>query len=444
MNWTKRNLAVNWHPYTQMKDCENDPPVLIESAKGLKLFDETGHYYFDTISSWWCNILGHNVPEINEAVAKQLNDFDHVMFGGFTHKPAITLSEKLVDLTPKGCDRIFYSDNGSTAIEVALKMSIQYWQHKGKPDKNKFISFEGAYHGDTIGAMSVSGVDLFHKTFEAVCFDNFKTPVPTHSKLIEGTISESDAIAHFQTLVQNHHDKIAGFVFEPLLMGAGGMKHYRPEFLKTLVDICKNYNIHTIADEIATGFGRTGTLFACQQANVEPDFLCLSKALTNGTLPLAVTCTSNNIYNAFYADYNEHKTFYHGHTFTANGLGCCIANATLDILTKNKLENHGQTIEKQLRSLSAPLEKNPCVQNLRFLGSTLAFELQNPKTHAPYPDAVRMGYKLFQIGKTHNVILRPLGNTMYLYLPLICTKEDLTQILTKTQSSLTQLQQSLA
>ena len=438
MNWTKRNLAVNWHPYTQMKDCETHPPVLIERAEGLKLFDENGQYYYDTISSWWCNILGHNVPELNDALTKQLKDFGHVMFGGFTHKPAITLSEKLVAMTPNGCERIFYSDNGSTAIEVALKMSIQYWQHQGQPNKNKFISFQGAYHGDTIGAMSVSGVDLFHKTFEAICFTAYKTPIPSAAH------TQQSAITQFETLVQKNHTHIAGFIFEPLLMGAGGMKHYSPHFLARLVEICKTYNIHTIADEIATGFGRTGTLFACNQAKIEPDFLCLSKALTNGTLPLAVTCTSTKIYNAFYADYNEHKTFYHGHTFTANALGCSIANATLDIIQTQNLGTQGAIIETQLRALSAPLQANPTVQNLRFLGSTLAFELKNPKTQAPYPDELRMGYKLFQIGKKHHVILRPLGNTIYLFLPLICTQDHLQDILTQTQTSINALQKELA
>ena len=261
MNWSARNLKVNWHPYTQMKDCENDPPVVIEKALGLKLIDENQHYYYDTVSSWWCNILGHSHPRITEAINKQLKDFGHVMFGGFTHKPAIKLSEKLVEITPSNCERIFYSDNGSTAIEVALKMSIQYWQHQGKGNKNKFISFEGAYHGDTIGAMSVSGTDLFHSTFHAVCFDNFKTPTvsitdPTYDQ------NEAKAIAAFKTLLKTHHHEIAGFVFEPLLMGAGGMIHTKPSFLTQLVALCKDYNIHTIADEIATGFGRTGSLFA--------------------------------------------------------------------------------------------------------------------------------------------------------------------------------------
>lgn len=287
--------------------------------------------------------------------------------------------------------------------------------------------------------MSVSNVALFHQTFKPFLFDNHAIPLPETYPL--DTLEERERLIFkaLHTLLETQHDHIAGFIFEPLLCGAGGMKHVRPKFLKRLCDLCDTYQVHTIADEIATGFGRTGHWFACNHANIQPTFMCLSKALTNGTLPLAITCTTSEIYNTFYDDFDKNKTFYHGHTFTANPLGCRIACATIDYLIKNQIIDTLASTTDTFHHHVRTLDIHPCVTNLRMLGMTAAFELLNPNTMTEFPSEKRMGYTLFQIGKKHHLILRPLGNTVYLYLPLVCSNEELATIVSLTHQALNEL-----
>ena len=402
------DLAVNWHPFMQMKDFETYPPKYITHAEGLKLYsDDT--WYYDTISSWWCNILGHRHPVITQALKNQLDTLDHIMFGNFTHQPAIDLSKRLVDITPDGLNRVYYSDNGSTAIEVALKMSLHYWLNKNEPQKKELVFFNGSYHGDTIGAMSVSGVSQYNQVFRPLMFNAHGMPDPS--------LSEEKALGSLEDTLKKDGNTIAAVIIEPLLMGAGGMKLTSPQFFKQVRELTTKYNVHLISDEVATGFGRTGHLFASDAANVSPDFMCLSKALTNGQFPIAVTMTTNDVYNAFYDDFELGKTFYHGHTFTANPLGCAVANATLNVLAEWDWQTHVNGLEQQLSSGIAQLvSRFDFISNPRNIGTVAAFDIDLPGDRALF--------KLSQRGFEHHLTIRPLGNTIYLYLPLITSTAE--------------------
>jgi len=414
----QKDLQTLWHPYTQMKDFEQTPPILIERAEGIKLFDSNGNYYYDTIASWWCNVHGHNHPHINQAIKNQVDKMSHIMFSGLTHEPAIRLAERLVKLAPESLSRVFYSDNGSTAVEVAMKMSLQYWQLQGHPQKTHFVHLENGYHGDTIGTMSVSGVTAFKKVFHPLLFPASEIPTPSSPE------QEKISLEAAKTLFQNKHNEIAAIIVEPLLMGAGGMIVYSESYLKELHALAEKYKIHFIADEVATGFGRTGTMFACEKAGISPDFLCLSKGITSGYLPIAATLTSATIYEAFYDDYESGKTFFHGHTFTANPLACAAANATLDIFeseeTLEKMSNLIPIFQKKLAKFNAL----PCVSNIRSIGLVGAFDLvQDKKTEK------RLGYEVYQRGLEKHLMLRPLGNVVYFFLPLCVTADEIDEIL---------------
>ena len=338
-NWINRDLQHLWHPYTQMKDCETWPPVMIDRAEGLKLFTPEGHWLYDTISSWWCNIHGHNHPRIMEAIRQQTEQLDHVLFAGFTHRGAIELAERLVDLTAASLTRVFYSDNGSTAVEAALKMSLQYWVNEGRPEKRRFVGFDRGYHGDTVGAMSVVGESLFNRAYRPMLFESFKVPTPYCYRCPAGQGASCCNLAclkPLEELLQQQGGCIAGMILEPLLLGASGMIMYPPRALKRIAELTSQHRVHLILDEVATGFGRTGTMFAYEQAEVTPDFLCLSKGITGGTLPLAATLTTDAIFTAFYADALEYKTLYHGHTYTANAIGCAAALACLDVFAEER------------------------------------------------------------------------------------------------------------
>ena len=297
-----------WHPYTQMKDMQTWPPIRIDRTDGLYLYDDQGKRYMDTIASWWCNVHGHNHPRIVAAITRQLQKLDHVLFAGFTHKGAIDLATRLVQITPENLHRVFFSDNGSTAVEVALKMSLQYWAQTGHKDKTTFVSLDKAYHGDTVGAMSVSGPSLFTRPFESMLFETHHVPTPDCYRCPMGrkkSCCDLACITPLETVLKTHHDRIAAMILEPLLMGAGGMIVYPEAYLQKAAELTKQYHVHLIVDEIATGFGRTGKMFACNHAGIEPDFMCLSKGITSGTLPLAVTLTTEEVYEAFYDDYER-------------------------------------------------------------------------------------------------------------------------------------------
>ena len=439
-NWVRKDLKYIWHPYTQAKDLKKAPPVLIERAKGIKLYDEKGNYYYDTISSWWCNIFGHNHSKIVKAIISQAQKLDHVLFAGFTHKPAVNLAQKLIEISPSNLRRVFFSDDGSTAVEAALKMSLQYWQNIGKKGKSRFVCLDRAYHGDTCGAMSVAGSGPFNQKFKALMVNSFKVPSPYCYRCKFGKNPRScrlECIKPLEELLAKKHGIISGLIIEPLILGAGGMVIYPPAYLKKAFHLAKKYNVHFIADEIAVGFGRTGKMFASEYAKIKPDFMCLSKGVTSGTLPLAATLTTEKIYSSFYADYKEGKTFYHGHTYTANPIACAAAVATLNLFKeKNVLKKSKSTItffHKQLESFY----EFDFVGDVRYLGFVGALELvKDKKTKTPFPAQERIGYRIYQQGLAQHLLLRPLGDVIYFYLPLVVTKREINIILGRARKVL--------
>lgn len=434
--WIKKDLQYIWHPYTQMKDCRRIPPILILKAKGLKLYDDQGKVYYDTISSWWCNVHGHNHPKIKKAINKQLSSLDHVLFAGFTHTPAIKLAQKLIEITPKKLTKAFFSDNGSTAVEVALKMSFQYWQNVGQSQKRKFICLDRGYHGDTVGAMSVSGLGLFNQVFEPLFFPSLKIPSPYCYRCPMRKIRTSchlECIRPLEKLLQRKKLRIAALIIEPLVLAAGGMIIYPKEYLRSVVDLCKKYNVHLIFDEVAVGFGRTGKMFAAEHIKAEADFICLSKGITSGTLPLGVTLTSNKVYQAFCADYGKKKTFYHGHTYTANPISCAAALASLEIFKQEKTLNKVNKLIPLFYNEMDKFRQLSLVGDVRYLGFIAAIELVKDKnTKQPLSFKERVMLEIYRQGLKEGIILRPLGNIIYFYLPLCTRRQQLIQILNKT------------
>ena len=434
-SWIEKDLAYLWHPYTQMKDCQSRPPLLIEKAQGVKLYDANGNYYYDTIASWWCNVHGHNHPKIKKAISEQLDSLEHVLFAGFTHKPAIRLAEKLVAITPVQLTKVFFTDNGSTAVETALKMSLQYWLNSGKKRKNKFVSLDLAYHGDTVGAMSVGGNTIFNQAFSPLLFETFKVPSPYCYRCPMGLQRSScdlECTVPLEEVLKQHKDEIAAMILEPLLMGAAGMIVYPAKYLQKAAQLAKKYDIHLIADEVATGFGRTGKMFACEHAGVSPDFMCLSKGITSGTLPLAATLTTDDIYNAFYDDYEKLKTFYHGHTYSANPVGCAAGLASLEIFEEEKTLEKIQPIIRQLHTAMEDFRQLDLVGDVRCIGMAAAVELvKDKKTKKGFEITERIGQQVFKRGLEENLILRPLGNVIYLCPALSLTSTDLDEMLKK-------------
>ena len=408
----KKDLAHSWHPFTQMKHHEANPPIPIKRTDGCYLIDMNNNRYMDTISSWWCTIHGHNHPMIVEALSTQAKTLCHTIYAGTTHQPVVDLSEQLVALTPDGLDRVFYTDNGSTAIEMALKCSVAYFKRKGYSQKNRFVSLEHGYHGDTLGCMSVSHVSEFNQEFSALATPAIKIPVPIETNKpdqlnMNGFITYCANV--FSGFLKSNNNEIAALVVEPLLQAAGGFRMYPPQFLDMLGSLCANYNVHLIVDEVATGFGRTGRYFAVDHVpNLKPDFLCLSKGLTSGTLPFAATLTTQKIYDAFYDD-SKSKMFAHGHTYCANPLGCAVALATLAIFKKERTLDHVQTLRAMLETKHANLAAIPGVFHVRQLGSILAMTIPElPTIHA----------ELCERGRSAGFWLRPLGETLYFMPPL--------------------------
>lgn len=435
-----------WHPYTQMKDCRLSPPILIERAKGIKLYDDKGNYYYDTISSWWCNVHGHNHPRIKNAIKRQLDSLEHVLFAGFTHKPAIELAEKIVSIAPRNLSKVFFSDNGSTAVEVALKMSFQYWKNIGIAKKNKFVSLDRGYHGDTVGAMSVSGVDLYNEIFSPLFFPSLKAPSPYCYRCPMDKDEKScdiDCIKPLERLLEKKSREIAGIILEPLLLAAGGMIVYPKEYLARAARLAKRFNVHLIVDEVATGFGRTGRMFASDFADCRPDFMCLSKGITSGTLPLALTLTTDEIYKAFYADYRLKKTFYHGHTYTANPISCSAALASLEVFKEEKTLDRLKKTIPLFRGLLKDFAGLPLVGDVRSIGLIGAIELvKEKKTKRGFDPKERIGLRVYKRGLKKNIILRPLDNIIYLFLPLCVKKDELRDILDRTYSTIKSLRKN--
>jgi adenosylmethionine---8-amino-7-oxononanoate aminotransferase len=422
-SWMERDLAHVWHPCTQMKDHESVPMIPLRCGSGVWLEDFAGKRYLDGISSWWVNLFGHANPRINAAIVEQLDKLEHAIFAGFTHAPAVTLAEELLRLAPPGLNRCFFADNGSAAIEVAIKMSFHYWRNCGEVRKTRFITLANSYHGETLGALAVGNVELYKSIYRPLLMDVITVPSPDSFARAAGTSEAEHAVRMFGLMdaaLAQHHADVAAVIVEPLVQCAGGMRMYDPAYLKLLRDACDRYRVHLIADEIAVGFGRTGTMFACEQAGIRPDYLCLSKGLTGGYLPLSAVLTTDAIYDAFYDEYTKLNAFLHSHSYTGNPLACAAANATLAIFRDEPvLERNRDTSQALLRSVEH-LRDHPHVAEIRQRGMILAIELmQDPAARTPFPWQERRGLRIYRHALSRGVLLRPLGTTIYFMPPYV-------------------------
>ena len=418
----ERDKEVIWHPYTPMKIWPE--AIAIVKGEGATLTDEDGKEYIDAISSWWVNLHGHAHPYIAQKVSDQLSTLEHSIFAGFTHEPAVTLAERLIEILPSGIKKIFYSDNGSTAVEVAMKMSLQYWNNKGI-DKKRFIAIENSYHGDTFGAMAVSARSIFTDPFSSLLFDVNFVPFPSKE-------NEAESISVLEEMLSK--GDVAALIVEPLIQGTAGMCMYSADALEAYFKLCKKYNTIIIADEVMTGFGRTGTLFACDQIQTSPDIVCLSKGLTGGTMPLGITATTQDIFDAFYDD-NRLKTLYHGHSFTANPVACSASLASLDLLLKQECTDARKRIATRHAAFSDEVKDDKMVAVIRQLGTIIAIELnvEAPSYNHPQRDMI---YRFFL---ERNVLMRPLGNIIYMLPPYCITDSQLNHIYTAIKELLVTL-----
>lgn len=427
--FSQRDLSVLWHPCSQMKDHEAFPIVPIKKGQGVWLEDFDGNRYLDAISSWWVNLFGHANPVINAAFKDQLDSLEHVIFAGFTHEPAIKLAEQLVAVTPHGLDRVFFADNGSAAVEVALKMSFHYWLNLGQKKKTKFITLENSYHGETLGALAVGNVPLYKETYAPLLMEVITVPGPDCYYREAGESWANYSSRRFELMdntLRVHADSVCAVIIEPLVQCAGNMRMYDPVYLKLLREACDKYQVHLIADEIAVGFGRTGTLFACEQAAITPDFMCLSKGLTGGYLPLSAVLTTNDIYQAFYDDYQKLTAFLHSHSYTGNALACRAALATLGIFQEQNIFAANKTLANAMTNAVERFHGHPHVAEVRQTGMIVAIELvKNKATREPFPWQERRGLRVYQHALTNGVLLRPLGNVIYFMPPYIITEDEI-------------------
>lgn len=428
----ERDLRYIWHPCSQMKDYETLPPMVIDHGQGVWLYDIYGKRYLDIVSSWWANLLGHCNPDINAAIRDQLDRLEHVIFANFAHRPAIELAERLAEITPPKIRKFHFNDNGSSAVECALKMCFQYYLQSGKPQKKRFMCLTEGYHGETIGALSVGSMDLYAKMYQPMMMDNIHVEAPDCYRCPYGKTRETcscECFAAAENAFREHAGETAAMIVEPLLQGSAGMRIYPPLYLKKLRMLCDRYDVRLICDEIATGFGRTGTMFACDQAEISPDILCLSKGLTGGYLPMSITCVTEEIYDAFYADYSEGKAFLHSHTYAGNPLGCAAALAVQKVLREQHiLQKAGQTASWLTREMDRAFGHHPNVGEIRHIGLIHAIELvRDPETKAPLDPARRTGYAIYKKALEYGLILRPLGDVLYFNPPLNITREELTQ-----------------
>jgi len=411
LSWSERDILVNWHPFTQMK-LENNPLPIVK-AEGAYLYDDKGERYIDAISSWWVNIHGHCHPHIAEAIAKQAKELDQVIFAGFTHPKAVELSERLLTLLGKPYQKVFFSDDGSTAVEVAIKMAMQYWFNQGY-SKPEIIAFKQAYHGDTFGAMSIGGRGGFNKPYEPLLFDVKFIDAPAFG-------NEKETISALRNAIS---DRTSAFIFEPLVLGSNGMFMYSEAVLNELIKICKQNNVITIVDEVMTGFGRTGKMFATQDLVNRPDIMVLSKGITGGSLPLSVTVTNDNIYHAFYDD-DKRKMFFHGHSYTANAISCAAACASLDVFENENTLDKIQQISDWHKQFRKELERLDNIKNIRQTGTIIAFDVIETKENSYFSSLRDILYKMFMDKK---LLIRPLGNTVYLMPPYCISEKDMNEV----------------
>lgn len=426
-----------WHPFTQMRDWQHEPePLIIEEARGCYLRDMRGRWYLDGVSSLWVNIHGHRRAELDDAIRAQLDRVAHSTLLGLGNVPSITLGERLIKIMsrsfgPDTLTRVFYSDNGSTAVEVALKMAFQYWAHKGAHGRKTFMCLDNAYHGDTLGAVSVGGIDIFHAAFGPLLFKTHRAPSPScyGCAISAGCTPEAlNCLARAEEILSAHSDEIAAVIIEPMVQAAGGMLVSRPGYLKGLRELCTRYSVLLIADEIATGFGRTGRMFSCEHEGVAPDILCLSKGITGGYMPLAATLATEEVYSAFLGEFSELKTFFHGHSYTGNPLGCACANAAMDIFESDRVIENMQPKVALLRAWLDGISAHPHVGDARGVGLMAGVELVRDK-HEPYAWERRMGWQVAHLARDRGVLIRPLGNVIVILPPLCITDAELARML---------------
>ena len=423
MTLLEKDQKYLWHPYTQHKTAA--APVVISKGEGAFLWDENGKEYIDAIASWWVNPFGHSNKFIADAVYKQLTTLEHVLFGGFTHEPAILVAEKLMEILPSNQQKIFFSDNGSTAVEVAIKVALQFFYNKSEKRKT-IIAFEDAFHGDTFAAMAASGISFYTQAFQGMLIDVIRIPVPIKGK-------EQESFDSLKLVIETYD--CAGFIFEPLVLGAAGMVMYEPEALDELIKICKENNVLTIADEVMTGFGKTGKTFACDYLQTQPDMMCLSKALTGGTIPMAITTFTQELFNAFYSD-DINKALFHGHTFTANPTGCAAALASLQLLQTAEMQANIARVNQRHLHFQEDVGKNAKVATTRVLGVIFALEIKTESAESYYGT---LRNRLYDFFIANGVILRPVGNIVYILPPYIISDSQLDKIYEIVTRALTEI-----
>jgi len=435
-----------WHPFTQMKEYESKDPIVIEKGEGAYLIDSEGNKYIDGVSSLWVNIHGHKVPEIDKAIKEQVDSISHSTLLGMTNPPAAKLAEELINICPEGLKKVFYSGDGASAVEVALKMSFQYWKNKDKPEKTKFVYLENGYHGDTLGAVSVGGIDLFHSAFKELLFDTYKAPsyycyrCPLNKTYPSCNIACAGEV---EKILSEHHSEICAIILEPYVQAAGGMIVSPEGYLKKVREYCDKYDVLLILDEVATGFGRTGKMFACQHEDVTPDILVLGKGMTGGYLPLSATITNQKVYDAFLGDYEEYKTFFHGHSYAGNPISCAASIANIEVFEKNntlaELKDKIEYFEDELKEFSG-LEH---VGNVRNKGLMAGIELvEDKKSKKPYEAKEKIGWKVADRAMENEVMLRPLGNVVVLMPPIGIPMEDLKKLMKVTFQSIKEATES--
>jgi adenosylmethionine-8-amino-7-oxononanoate aminotransferase len=435
--WDKRHV---WHPFTQMQEWARDEQIIIVKGEGCWLIDTEGTRYLDGVASMWTNVHGHCRRELNDALKNQVDRLEHSTLLGLASEQSIILAARLAEITPPGVDRFFYSDNGSTAMEVAVKMAYQYQVHAGRPERSRFITFRHAYHGDTLGAVSVGGIGIYHTTFKPLMFDTLQAPSPYCYRCELGCCRSScsmECVAALEALMADNDGLVAGLVIEPLVQGAGGMIVQPPGFLKRVRALCDRYDILMIADEVATGFGRTGAMFACQQEDVIPDIMAISKGIAAGYLPLAATVTTDKVYSAFLGSYSDLKTFFHGHTFTGNPLACAVALKSLELFRQDNLLASLQTTIARLKQRLDEFVPMPHVGDVRQCGMAAGIELvENKETGAPFPWEKKVGIMVCLEARKRGVFTRPLGNTIVIFPPLVISNGELDLLLNVLQESI--------
>lgn len=420
MTLTEKDEKYLWHPYTQHKTAAK--PIAITKGEGALLWDENGKAYIDAIASWWVNPFGHSNKFIADAIYKQLTSLEHVLFGGFTHGPAVQVAEKLMEILPANQQKIFFSDNGSTAVEVAIKVALQYYFNQGEK-RTTIIAFENAFHGDTFAAMAASGISFYTLAFKGMFIDVVRIPVPVKGQ-------EQISFDALQLVINNYN--CAAFIFEPLVQGAAGMVMYEPENLDRLIQICRQNDVLTIADEVMTGFGKTGKNFACDYLHEKPDMMCLSKALTGGTIPMAITTFTQELFDGFYSD-DINKALFHGHTFTANPTGCAAALASMELLETPEMQANLMRINQSHLEFQKQIEKHPKVRTTRVLGVIFALEIETGDDSSYYGS---LRNKLYDFFIQNGTILRPVGNIVYILPPYIISREQLEKVYTIVEQAL--------